>query len=80
MLEKKRKLCFAFDDNIENAILDYCYSKLLPISKAFRKANLSSACYYVCKKKGKIGIGAVRALRWIGVKIDETKLVRVRDF
>lgn len=79
MIEKKRKLCFVWDDYIEQSIINYCYKKLLPINKVFTSAWLSSSCYYISKKKGKIGISAIRSLKHIGVRIDETKLTRAPE-
>ena len=76
MLEKKRKLCFVFTNEMDEAIIDYCYKHLLPVSKVFQRAWLTNACYYKCKQNGRIGIGAVKSLKKIGIKINENELTR----
>lgn len=80
MLEKKRRLCFEFNEDLDNMLLDFCYKKCVSIRQLFLRSWLSSACYHVCKKKGKIGIAAIRSLKNAGVKIDDNKLIRVKDF
>jgi len=80
MIEKKRRLCFVFDDYIDNAILDFCYKKLISVRQLFLRSWLTAACYHMCKKKGKIGIAAIRSLKNAGVKIDDDKIVRIKTF